>query len=328
MAATNIEVWQNAIVLENTPIALGINKVVLRQETPVKAEPGTHIDVHVETPEGTVRRSYSIVEQSEDLRDLTLGVFHVPTSRGGSIAMHSLEEGSIIEATQPLQNFPLRIGAPKYVLIAGGIGVTALVSMAKVLKSVSADYQLYFSARSENAAAFLDDLLHIHGERLHPYFDDQGDSLNLDKIISQVEPGTEMYVCGPIRMMDSARRLWANTDNEVSNLRFETFGASGWFDPEEFTVRVPAQNVEVIVGKNTSILEALETAGVEMLSDCRKGECGLCEVRVEKLTGEIDHRDVFYSERQKQQGEKLSCCVSRVIAGKSQMPAVLEIITS
>uniref|UniRef100_UPI0026158121 2Fe-2S iron-sulfur cluster-binding protein n=1 Tax=uncultured Aurantimicrobium sp. TaxID=1705357 RepID=UPI0026158121 len=111
-------------------------------------------------------------------------------------------------------------------------------------------------------------------------------------------------------------------------------GASGWFNPEEFIVRIPAKNVEVLVDKQHSMLEALEAAGVDMLSDCRKGECGLCEVRVSKLVGRVDHRDVFYSERQKEESEKISCCVSRIVtsdtglASDASGPAVVEIITT
>lgn len=328
MAATNIEVWQKVTVIENTPIALGINKIILRQSKPAKAEPGTHIDVLVETREGLLRRSYSIVSQSSDLRDLTIGVLQVKNSRGGSVAMHALTQGTVIEASQPLQNFPLRIGAPQYVLIAGGIGVTALIEMANVLKSINADFVLHYSIRSESAAAFLPELIEAHQDRLFTYFDDQGSQLDLEALMNRVEPGTEMYVCGPIRMMDAVRRMWSTSDHEMSNLRFETFGASGWFEPEEFLVRIPSQNKEVLVGNNSSMLEALESAGLEMLSDCRKGECGLCEVRVAALTGSIDHRDVFYSQKQKDEQTKMTCCVSRVISENPQTQAVIEIITT
>lgn len=64
------------------------------------------------------------------------------------------------------------------------------------------------------------------------------------------------------------------------------------------------------------MLEALEAAGADMMFDCRKGECGLCEVDVLELTGDIDHRDVFYSERQQEASAKMCCCVSRVITAK------------
>ena len=328
MAATNIEVWQEGLVLEQTAVATGINKIVIRQENPIKAGPGTHIDVSIRVGDENVRRSYSVVEQSEDLLDLTLGVFKVPNSRGGSIAMQQLKAGDRIEITQPLQNFPLRIGAPRYVLVAGGIGITALFAMASLLKSIGADYVFHYSTRSREASAFQDELQSIHGDRIQFYFDDLGQKLEIEQLISSLDHNVELYMCGPIRMMDAIRRTWNNSGLEQSNLRYETFGASGWFDPEEFIVRIPKTGVEVLVGKDTSMLQALENAGVEMLSDCRKGECGLCEVRIVSLTGKIDHRDVFYSERQKDSKNKLSCCVSRVISEDPNTPSVIEIITT
>lgn len=328
MAASNVETWQKGVILEQECIALGINRVVIRQESAVKAEPGTHIDVFIKTAEGRVRRSYSIVQQSEDFYELTLGIFQVPNSRGGSIAMHNLSVGDTIDMTHPLQSFPLRIGAPKYVLIAGGIGITALYSMGALLKKIGANYEIHYSARSQEAMAFRQELQDLHAENLHLYSDDTGDRLNVESLISRMDPDAEVYICGPIRLMDDIRRTWNNSGLEPTNLRFETFGASGWFDPEEFVVRIPTQGVEVVVGKDSSILQALEAAGVEMLSDCRKGECGLCEVRVSALSGKIDHRDVFYSQRQKDSASKLSCCVSRVISQDPTTPAIIEIIPS
>lgn len=337
MAATNIEVWQQGEIISITQAANDIKKFVIRQSNPRKAEPGSHIDLMVPTTEGTVRRSYSVVEQSADLRDITLGVFLVPNSRGGSIAMHQLTEGQVLDITQPLQNFPLRVGAEKYVLVAGGIGVTAIIGMARVLKRLGADYTLLYASRSPEAMAFHDELVAEHGDNIQIFFDSEKNFIQIDDLISSLSDGTELYICGPIRLMDAVRRAWMDSDLENTNLRYETFGASGWFDPEEFIVRIPAQNVEVLVGKERSMLEALELAGVEMLSDCRKGECGLCEVRVSKLNGRIDHRDVFYSERQKAADEKISCCVSRIVtsdtglaadADRSAGPAVVEIITT
>jgi vanillate O-demethylase ferredoxin subunit len=97
-----------------------------------------------------------------------------------------------------------------------------------------------------------------------------------------------------------------------AQLRFETFGNSGWFEAEPFIVRVPALGIETVVPPSATLLEALEDAGVDALFDCRKGECGLCEARVLDLQGVIDHRDVFYSERQRDASSKICVCVSRV----------------
>jgi ferredoxin-NADP reductase len=337
MAATNIELWQQGEILSITDVAANIKQFVIRQSNAAHAAPGSHIDLMVNTGTGLVRRSYSVVSQSDDLSEITIAVFLVPNSRGGSIAMHALAVGDTLDITQPLQNFPLRVGAERYVLVAGGIGVTALIGMARVLKRLGANYTILYAARSPEAMAFRDLLEAEHGDRLQVFLDSDKNFIQIDDLIGSLSAGTELYICGPIRLMDAVRRAWSESDLEYTNLRYETFGASGWFDPEEFIVRIPAQNVEVLVSKDRSMLEALELAGVDMLSDCRKGECGLCEVRVSSLTGRIDHRDVFYSERQKAADEKISCCVSRIVTSASGLagdadvsagPAVVEIITT
>jgi vanillate O-demethylase ferredoxin subunit len=323
MAATNNEVWQQGTVTSVEDVAEGIKKITLRQSMPIKAAAGTHIDLMVDIFGEPTRRSYSIVEQSADLSELTIAVFQVRNSRGGSIAMHRLEPGHVLDITQPIQNFPFRFGASRYLLLAGGIGITALIEMGQLLKDSGTDYEFYYVARSRKAMAFAGELAATHGDRFHAFIDDEENSLEVAEFMKKVTPETEVYMCGPIRLMDQVRRTWANTDLDITNLRYETFGASGWFDPEEFVVSVPAQNARVTVGKNQTIVEALESAGLEVMADCRKGECGLCEARIISYTGQIDHRDVFYSEHQKVQGEKIACCVSRLVS--NGQPASIEV---
>jgi vanillate monooxygenase ferredoxin subunit len=102
-----------------------------------------------------------------------------------------------------------------------------------------------------------------------------------------------------------------------ADLRFETFGSSGRFAPEAFTVRIPRLGVETLVPHDVSMLEALEACGADMMFDCRRGECGLCEVKVLDVDGVIDHRDVFLSDEQHRAGDRLQCCVSRVVSART-----------
>jgi ferredoxin-NADP reductase len=314
MAATNNEVWQQGEIIEIQDIAEGIKQFVIRQSMPAKAAAGSHLDLMIQINGEPTRRSYSIVSQSKDLRDLTIAVFQVRNSRGGSIAMHSLQVGDVLDITQPIQNFPIRFGAKHYKLLAGGIGVTALIEMGEQLKNAGASYEFHYVARSKKAMAYLEDLKAVHGEKLSIYIDAEDSSINVSEFMSGISQETEVYLCGPIRLMDEVRRTWANSDLDITNLRYETFGASGWFEPEEFIVRVPEKNAQVTVGKNQTIVEALEAADLEVMADCRKGECGLCEARILKHTGKIDHRDVFYSPEQKAEAEKIACCVSRLVS--------------
>jgi ferredoxin-NADP reductase len=325
MAATNIEVWQTGTVVEADYITDKTRRLVLEQSRPTKAEPGSHIDVVVSINGERHKRSYSVVDSSEDGRRVAITVFRAPKSRGGSLFMQALEPGDRLEITQPLQNFPLRVGAPRYVLVAGGIGITAMVSMARVLRNIKADYIFVYAGRSRAAMAYLTQLEQLHGDALRVHVDDEGTALSVDELLATIEPDTELYMCGPIRLMDAIKRGWDGRALSVPNLRYETFGNSGWYDPEEFVVRVPRLGVETTVPAGKSMLEALEDAGFDMMFDCRKGECGLCEVRLLGLQGSIDHRDVFYSERQQHAAAKMSCCVSRAVSSQTGARAVVTI---
>ncbi|MGJ9373584.1 PDR/VanB family oxidoreductase [Nesterenkonia sp. CF4.4] len=301
--------WQRAVVTSHRAAADEIAEIVLAGERPLFTEPGAHIDVRV-APD--MIRSYSVVEGAPDGSWVKIGVRRSPSSRGGSRFMHALEPGDSLEVTSPLQNFPLRVGAARYVLLAGGVGITAIHSMARVLKRLGADYQFVFVGRSRPAMAFLDELRGEHGPRLRLSVDDEGDVLDVHELLDGVDHATEFYMCGPIRLMDAVRRAWIERGLPLPNLRYETFGNSGWFDPEEFELRIRGSERSTVVSPAESILEALERVGVEAMYDCRKGECGLCVVKAAQLDGVIDHRDVFFSEAEKSTDTKLCVCVSRV----------------
>ena len=133
--------------------------------------------------------------------------------------------------------------------------------------------------------------------------------------IARLAPGGELYVCGPIGMLEAAKRAWQQSGRPVDRLRFETFGNSGRFATEPFKVKIPRLGMEVEVPQNQTMLEALEAAGVEMIFDCRRGECGLCALDILETDGIVDHRDVFFSDEEKATNEKLCTCVSRVAGG-------------
>ena len=234
--------------------------------------------------------------------------------------MHALRAGDSLRVSYPLQNFPLGVGAARYVLVAGGIGITALVAMAAALRRRGDDYSLVLVGRSRQVLPYVDELTTDHGDRLALHVDDEGTGLDVGSLVEQVATSdqaaeTELYVCGPIRLMDAVRREWSARGLPGPNLRFETFGNSGAWAPEAFRVRIPALEREVTVGADVSMLDALEDAGVEVMWDCRKGECGLCAVRVLDCDGHVDHRDVFLSDEQKASTTALCACVSRVASG-------------
>lgn len=329
MADSNLVKWQRAVVEDVQDIAHHIRRIVLRTTEPKPVKPGEHVDVHVLIDDQWHVRSYSIVDASPDGSEIALSVFLTPTTRGGSEFMHSIQPGQTLGITQPLQNFPLRVGAPSYVLLAGGIGITAISGMAAILKDLGADYRIIYATRSRSAMAYEHELRALHGDRLETYWDDHGQTLDVARLINSLSDAVELYMCGPIRLMDAVRRSWNDRGLDPTNLRFETFGNSGWFEAEPFTVRIPQLNVETVVNQDETMLEALTRVGVDTMSDCRRGECGLCQVKILDLGGQIDHRDIFYSDRQKAPNKKMCCCVSRAVSNSSEgvMPSGQAVVT-
>ena len=331
MTVSGQPVWAPSRVVESVPVASGVRRITIERPPSGRAAPGSHLDVVVPLADGAHTRSYSIVESNPDGSRLTISVQLAAASRGGSAFMHTLCVGDELSTTQPLQNFPLRVGAPRYLLLAGGIGITAIVEMARVLRSIGADYRLVYVARSREVMAYADQLAALHGDRLTLHVDDEGTSLDVGALVSSLAEDprgtdTELYMCGPIRLMDAVRRAWVTSALPPTNLRYETFGNSGWFEPEPFVVRLPQLGIETTVGADTTVLDALTAAGADLMYDCRKGECGLCLVDVAATDGRLDHRDVFLSTAQQERGNRLCLCVSRVAAeqGRDQ-PAVLEL---
>src|ERR687883_997092 len=315
MGATTHKRWRKARVLDVCEVAQHVRQVVLEPEhLDHPAPPGSHIDIGVYVNGRADVRSYSVVGMGAYGSEIILGVQLARQSRGGSAYMHALRRGQEVSITQPLQNFPLNYGEPGYVLAAGGIGITALVAMGKALKARGADYRFVYGARSRDLMAFLDELVTEHGDRLDLRIDDEGGSLDVAELVAGVPDGGELYVCGPTPMLDAIKAAWARAGRRPADLRFETFGSSGRFAPESFTVRIPRLGLETLVPHDVSMLEALEACGADMMYDCRRGECGLCQVKVLDVTGAIDHRDVFLSDAQHEKNDRLQCCVSRIVS--------------
>jgi ferredoxin-NADP reductase len=318
MGATSHKRWGPARVVDVCEVAQHVRQVVLAPErADAPAPPGSHIDIGVYVNGRADVRSYSVVGSGAYGTELILGVQLARQSRGGSAFIHQLRRGQEVQITQPLQNFPLTYGRSGYVLAAGGIGITALVAMGKALRARGADYRFVYGARSRSLMAFVDELLAEHDDRLELRVDDEGHALDVDALVASVPAGGELYVCGPAPMLDAIKRAWAQTGRRPSELRFETFGSSGRFAPEAFRVRIPRLRLETTVSADVSMLEALEACGADVMYDCRRGECGLCQVKVLEVQGGVDHRDVFLSDAQHEKNDRLMCCVSRIVSPRT-----------
>jgi vanillate O-demethylase ferredoxin subunit len=229
--------------------------------------------------------------------------------------MWRLAAGNSISISNPQNLFEFSFGRPHYLLLAGGIGITPLVGMAQCLMAIGASFQMLYCGRSFCEMAYLNELDQLLGSCLQLAIKDEGTRVDLHKVFQSLPADTEVYFCGPIHMLEAARSIWRDQNRPSERFRFETFGSSGQFPRESFNVHVHDLGRSVAVTENMTMLDALENAGIPIMSDCRRGECGLCLVDVVALEGQIDHRDVFLSDDQKQQGSKICTCVSRAVNG-------------
>jgi vanillate O-demethylase ferredoxin subunit len=280
----------------------------------VPPTPGSHINVAVLINGRPDVRSYSVVGPCAD------GMYRIAVkllgdTRGGSAYMWSLAPGAKLTVSTPGNHFELSRGRPEYLLLAGGIGITPIYTMALALAQSKANVRMLYTCRRRQDLALADELQEHLGERLQVFVDEEGQRVDLDAEIARLTPGGELYVCGPIGMLEAAKRAWQKSGRPVDQLRFETFGNSGRYATEPFHVRIPRLHMEVEVPRNRTMLEALEDAGIGMISDCRRGECGLCALPILEVEGIVDHRDVFFSDEEKAENRKLCTCVSRVAGG-------------
>ena len=310
-------VWTQAKVVNITDVAADVRLFELEPEAgapPYSA--GAHIDVTVVIDGAPAIRSYSLVgTYTQAVGRYRIGVKRLPSSRGGSAYMWSLTPGARLTVSQPKNQFQLTFGRPFYTLLAGGIGITPIYGMALELAHKGMDFRLLYAGSSRAEMPFLDELTACLGQRLSVFASDEGQRVNVSEVVGNIEPGTQLYVCGPLRMLDAVRHAWHKRGLPVGDLRYESFAASGQFAATQFQVSVPRLGKTVTVKPNQTMLDALALAGIDVMSDCQIGECGLCVVDVLSFSGIVDHRDVFFSDQQKAKNKKMCACVSRIASG-------------
>ncbi|OYN94025.1 PDR/VanB family oxidoreductase [Enemella evansiae] len=277
-------------------------------------QPGAHLALHL--PNGMVRE-YSLCSDPADDRQWTVAVLRTVDSRGGSSLIHDqLPIGAEIEVEGPRNAFRLENADAttpvKHYLIAGGIGITPIIAMARELNSRGADWALLYTGRSRPQLAFLDEVEGLPSERVHVHIDDEvGRFPDLTALLSAQDPQTIVYCCGPGPLMDAV----ADAMPVPANLRLERFQApTREVDPDAeqdraFDVVLHSTGARFPVAADESILDALGAAGVDVPSSCLEGICGTCETGV--ISGELDHRDFLLTDEEKESGETMCLCVSR-----------------
>ncbi len=271
---------------------------------------GAHVDLCL--PSGPVR-SYSLVNAQSERHRYLIGVSRDRASRGGSAWLHdTLRCGDVLTVQPPRNNFSLDETAPFTVLVAGGIGVTPMMSMIKRLTALRASWHLHYGARTRRTAAFMEDLA-AFSDRVDMRFEDEAGRLDVRAIVAGAPPGSHFYGCGPSGLM--AAFATATADVPARRVHLEYFTAREPAATEGgFVVELARSGRAVAVQAGQSILDALKAAGIVVAHSCEQGVCGTCEVGI--VSGIADHRDTILTESERAEGKTMMICCSGAKSAK------------
>ncbi|WP_174999356.1 2Fe-2S iron-sulfur cluster-binding protein [Rugamonas aquatica] len=276
---------------------------------PTKA--GAHIDMPVTLPGGAIgTRRYSIASDPGMANSYEIAVLREDGGSGGSQAIHAeYRLGMTLHCAMPGNDFALSQGALPALLIAGGIGITPLKAMAHALSEQGRAFVLHYAVRSRAEAPFLDELAAAFGERLAIYAADENKRMDIEGLLANAGRDTEIYTCGPERLIAAVQTAARDAGIANDRVRFERF-ASNTARSSDRTIAVTLRRSGKVieVAADSSILDAVQAAGVAAPASCRIGNCSACAVDV--LAGVPDHRDDALTPEQHAQG-RMCICVSR-----------------
>ncbi|MBM7517348.1 PDR/VanB family oxidoreductase [Nocardioides nitrophenolicus] len=268
--------------------------------------PGAHVDVRL-GPDLT--RSYSLCS-APDAATWRIAVLEETDGRGGSRHVHrSVAVGDELVTSVPRNDFELVVGERPIVLVSGGIGVTPILPMAAAAQAAGAEWRLLHLARSEAAAAYVDELA-AYGDRVVRHVDTDGGPVDLVATLDALGGAeADVYACGPAPLLTALEEYAAARPGaRLVVERFAGDGAAVRPGDHAFVVEI-ADGTEIPVAADQTVLDALTGAGIRVLSSCQEGVCGTCETVV--LEGEPDHRDHVLSDEERESGEMMMPCVSR-----------------
>jgi ferredoxin-NADP reductase len=274
--------------------------------------PGAHLRLTLRDGSHSWRNAYSIASTLPDRREYRIIVRRVAHSRGGSAFLHeSVRPGQLIEADFPGNLFPMVQIARKHLLVSGGIGITPFLSYLGHLKAVGTPFELHHFCRAEEVAIFERLLDEYDASRIfiHP----EATQFDLVETLRTQPLGTHLYVCGPAELMDLVIATARAHGWPASKYHSESFGgvhAGG----APFIAILQRAGVEVRVGEDQTLLEALEAAGLEPSCLCRGGACGEC--RTEVIEGIPEHRDHYLDKDERAANRTMMICVSRALGDR------------
>lgn len=270
-------------------------------------EAGAHVGVQLSSE---LSRSYSLTDWDPAGAWVSLAVKREPEGRGGSLAMHALEVGQEVVVAGPRNNFRLVTESEPVVLIGGGIGVTPIYAMARVLQAQGREFSVHYQVRTRELAAFDPALRELDlRERYRLHCDDVDGLPDFRLLLKGYPTDAHFYVCGPEPMLAAVQNARREVGGTVIFERFSAVPVAGPDEEHVFTVVLDSTGDEHEIGPGQTILEVLRSAGHDIDFSCTEGVCGSCITDV--IAGEIDHRDSVLTEEDHEAGDCMCLCVSR-----------------
>lgn len=271
---------------------------------------GSHIIVVMRGATRVYRNPYSLLSPPNRLTAYEIAVRRTDDSRGGSHFMHDqLKIGNEIEISHPVNLFPLDKLSRKQLLLAGGIGITPFLAQLEDLHGGPVPYELHYSVRGQEHSAFRDQLVARHGARVRMYYDSEKQQIDFDGLLAAQPLGTHVYVCGPAGMIERVLNTAIRFGWSKSHVHWEKFNAPPV--GEAFDVFLKKSGLNVSVLPDQSLLEAIESAGIDAPYLCRGGVCGECKTTVLESDGGLEHNDHFLTAEEKVSAKLIMPCVSR-----------------
>lgn len=293
--------------------AEGIHLFELRHPEGARLPPftaGAHVSVRA--PNGSVRK-YSLSNDPAETDRYVIAVKRDPAGRGGSVSLiDGTRPGDLVEVSEPHNAFELEPKAPGYVLIAGGIGITPIMAMARSLAASGARFRLIYCTRSPGETAFGEELSAEPFRGKVTFHHDEGDPERAFDLWTILERPTRdhVYCCGPRPMLEAVRDMSGHWP--AAAIHMESFlDAAAAARPEDgpFTVVLARSGDRIEIPPGVSILEAMRARGHEAPSSCESGTCGTC--RTALMEGTADHRDLVLMDHER--ASHIMICVSRAL---------------
>lgn len=280
--------------------------------------PGSHIGVRwgTGTQNPYSQNSYSMTGPTTDPDHYAICVRRDDAGKGGSAWIHALQVGDEVIITRPRSAFAPISVARHHVLIAGGIGVTPILSHVRAAVQWNRSFEVIYSHRP-GFGALVDELGDLCGDRLTVVHDVAAFWSHLNPVLGDSPLGTHLYTCGPAVLIDAVATAATTAGWPAQRVHSEQFASAVSAGGKPFAARLGRTGVLVPVGAEVSLLEALLERGVAVPNLCRQGVCGECKTTVRG--GRIDHRDFYLTDDERAEGDAIMPCVSRAAGDQVEL---------